>query len=176
VEVRRDGRRFEAEALLDLEADTQTVWQTITDYPALPAFMPDLHRCQVVERQAGADGAEHLVVEQSGVFRFLMFALSIEVLLHIEHHAPRLAQATAARLDLGLIKPSPVQSFVGRYELQPAADVEGRTRTQLHYSASIGLRLPPPPSVGSVVVRHNLAAQLRALAGEVALRQARAGR
>ena len=42
VEVRRSGRRFEAEALLDLAADAQTVWDTITDYGALAQFMPGI--------------------------------------------------------------------------------------------------------------------------------------
>jgi hypothetical protein len=34
----------------------------------------------------------------------------------------------------------------------------------------IGLRLPPPPAVGTLAVRQNLAAQLEALAAEIALR------
>ena len=48
VEVRRDGRRFEAEAVLDLAADTQTVWDTITDYGALSRFMPGFRACRVI--------------------------------------------------------------------------------------------------------------------------------
>ena len=52
VDVRRIGRRFEAEAVLDLAADAQTVWDTITDYGALPQFMPGIRACRVVERQA----------------------------------------------------------------------------------------------------------------------------
>ena len=40
VEVGRSGRRFDAEAVLDLAADPQTVWDTITDYDALASFMP----------------------------------------------------------------------------------------------------------------------------------------
>ena len=47
VEVRRTGKRFEAEAVLDLAADELTVWQTITDYAALPRFMPGIRACRV---------------------------------------------------------------------------------------------------------------------------------
>ena len=42
VEVRRSGRRFEAEAMLELAADAQTVWDTITDYDTLASFMPGM--------------------------------------------------------------------------------------------------------------------------------------
>ena len=57
VEVQRSGRRFEAEAVLDLAADVQTVWDTITDYGALPRFMPGIRACRVVEREALAGTA-----------------------------------------------------------------------------------------------------------------------
>jgi hypothetical protein len=43
-------------------------------------------------------------------------------------------------------------------------------RTQVRYTSQIGLWLPPPPAIGSVAVRQNLAAQLEAVAKEVARR------
>jgi hypothetical protein len=54
VEVRRSGRRFEAEAVLDLAADPQTVWDTITDYDGLPSFMPGIRACRVIEQRRRA--------------------------------------------------------------------------------------------------------------------------
>lgn len=52
VEVRRSGRRLEAQAVLYLPADAHTVWDTITDYDALPQFMPGIRACRVIERRA----------------------------------------------------------------------------------------------------------------------------
>ena len=170
VDVRRDGRRFEAEAVLDLAADAQTVWDTITDYAALPSFMPGIRSCRVLERRALADAAEHLVVEQLGEFRFLLFAQAMTVLLNIEHQPLRLAEAKAVRFDLGLFKRRAIDVFEGRYELTPLKARRGAARTQLRYTALIGLRLPPPPAIGSLAVRQNLAAQLEAVAVEVARR------
>ena len=95
VEVQRSGRRFEAEAVLDLAADVQTVWDTITDYGALPRFMPGIRACRVVEREALAGTGEQLVVEQEGEFRFLLFAQSMTVLLNIEHQPLKMAEAKA---------------------------------------------------------------------------------
>ncbi len=178
VEVRRSGRRFDAEAVLDLGADVQTVWDTITDYAALPSFMPGIRSCRVLEREAAAPGAgvpaaEQLVVEQRGEFRFLLFAQPMTVRLHIEHQPLHMAEAKAVQFDLGIFKRRVIDVFEGRYELLPMA-VRGRApRMQLRYTAVIGLHLPPPPAIGSVAVRQNLAQQLHAVAAEVARRSSR---
>jgi hypothetical protein len=174
VTVRRSGRRFEAQALLELAADAQTVWDTITDYDALPRFMPGIHACRVIERRAPTKEIEHLVVEQNGEFRFLLFSQSMTVRLNVEHQRLRVAQATAVSFDLGLFKRRAIDVFEGRYELTPQGGRRGVPRTQLRYTAVIGLRLPPPPAVGSVALRLNLAAQLEAVAREIALRSGRA--
>lgn len=174
VEVRRNGRTFVAEAVLDLGADVQTIWDTITDYGALPRFMPGIRACQVNERQPRANGDEHLVVEQQGEFRFLMFAQSMKVLLDIVHQPQRMAEAKAVRFDLGSIfTRRAIEVFEGRYELTPLVANATSPRTHLSYTATIGLRLPPPPSIGNVAVRQNLVAQLEAVAREVARRSGR---
>jgi hypothetical protein len=173
VEVRRSGRRFEAEAVLELAADARTVWDTITDYDALPRFMPGIRACRVIGRQPLANGAEHLVVEQHGEFRFLLFSQAMTVMLDIEHQPLRLAQAKATSFDLGLFKRRAIDVFEGRYDLKALAAHGQAARTQLRYTSLIGLRLPPPPAIGSVAVRQNLAAQLEAVAEEIARRSGR---
>jgi hypothetical protein len=175
VQVRREGRRFDAEALLQLAADVQTVWQTITDYAALPRFMPGIRACRVLERQPLPHDGERLRVEQRGEFRFLLFAQSMKVMLDIEHDAMRCAEAKASSFDLGLFKRRAIERFEGRYELKPLASPRGAPRVALRYTAVIGLSLPPPPAVGSVAVRQNLSTQLKAVATEVARRAGRHG-
>lgn len=170
IEVQRSGRRFEAEAVLELGADVQTVWDTITDYGSLSSFMPGIHACRVIERQALPDAAERLVVEQQGEFRFLLFAQAMTVLLHIEHQPLRVAEAKAVRFDLGLFKRRAIDVFEGRYELTPLKGRRDAPRVRLRYTALIGLLLPPPPAIGSMAVRQNLAAQLEAVAAEVGRR------
>jgi hypothetical protein len=170
VDVRRSGRRFDATAVLDLSADAETVWETITDYEALPRFMPGIRACRVIERNAVAKDVEHLVVEQLGEFRFLLFAQPMTVLLNVEHQHLRVAEAKAVRFELGLLKGRAIDVFEGRYELLAASGRRSNARVQLRYTAVIGLRLPPPPSIGSMAVRQNLAAQLEAVAAEVARR------
>lgn len=210
VVVRRSGKRFDAEAVLDLPATAETIWQTITDYPALPRFMPGIRACRVVDRQPTADG-ERLRVEQRGEFRFLLFAQSMNVDLEIDHRPLRSAFARATRFDVGLLKTRALDVFEGRYEIEPmgehlsaqmSAQMSGpmngqggaqtstrrsgttgkprarntapgaAPRTRLRYTATIVLRVPPPPAVGSAAVRQSLAAQLHAVAQEVARRTA----
>lgn len=173
VEVRRQGRGFVAEAMLDLGAEQQLVWDTVTDYGALPRFMPGIRSCRVDRREARADGSEHLVVEQHGEFRFLMFAQSMKVLLDIEHRPLQRAEAKATRFDLGLLSRRAIEVFEGRYDLSPIDNGTGQPRTHLVYTATIGLRLPPPPGIGHVAVKQNLMAQLEAIAMEVARRAGR---
>ena len=111
-------------------------------------------------------------MQQEGEFRFLLFAQSMKVTLHIEHQIRRIAHAKAVSFDLGLFKNAAIEVFEGRYEINPAGTPPRAGRVRLLYSAVIGLRLPPPPAIGSVAVRQNLEAQLRAVAAEIALRQA----
>lgn len=172
VEVKRTGRRFDAAATLELDADERTVWDTITDYGAMPGFMPGIHACRVLERRPSGKHGEKLVVEQEGEFRFLLFSQSMKVMLDIEHEELRVAEAKATRFDLGLLKRRAIDVFEGRYELAPQASRAGRPRVRLLYSAVIGLRLPPPPAIGDRAVRLNLTAQLEAVAAEIARRGA----
>lgn len=175
VDVRRSGRRFDAEAVLDLAAGAQTVWDTITDYAALPRFMPGIRRCRVLERSSPSTDVERLVVEQAGVFRFLLFSQDMTVRLDIVQERLRVAEAKATSFELGLLKRSAIDVFEGRYELRPTK--RGRSpRVELRYTAAIGLRLPPPPGIGAMAVRQNLTAQLEAVAGEIARREQHARR
>ena len=175
VEVRRSGRRFDAEATLELNASARTVWDTITDYDALPAFMPGISACRVIERHALPRQGERLLVEQQGEFRFLLFAQTMKVMLNIEHQALQVAEAKALSSDLGVFKRRAIDVFEGRYDITPLASRRGAPRVRLRYSAVIGLLLPPPPAIGSVAVRQNLTAQLEAVAAEIARRAALAG-
>jgi ribosome-associated toxin RatA of RatAB toxin-antitoxin module len=168
VEVRRRGRRFEAEAMLELAADAQTVWDTITDYHTLASFMPGIHSCRVIERRTPTNGVEHLLVEQHGEFRFMLFTQAMTLRLNIEHRLHRVAEARAVSFDLGLFRGRAIDVFEGRYELMPHRRCGSEPQTQLRYAAVIGLRLPPPPAVGSIAVRQNLVTQLQAIAKEVA--------
>jgi len=173
VDVRRRSRTFEAEAVCQVQAAAATVWEAITDYPALPTFMPGIRACRVVERNPVGRNSERLLVEQEGEFRFMRFAQPLKLQLEIEHEGRRVAFARALSFDLGVLRGRALERFEGRYELQPGP---ARGTVNLHYAALIVSRLPPPPGIGTVAVRRNLEAQLRAVVDECERRAATPGR
>jgi len=169
VDVDRRGRTFEAQAVCEVQATAAVVWQTITDYPSLPEFMPGIRACAVVEREALAREVERLLVEQEGEFRFMLFSQPLKVRLEIEHRESRIAHARALSFDLGLLKGRALEAFEGRYELQPGP---ARGPVALRYTSTMVSRYPPPPGIGSLAVRQNLEAQLRAVVAECERRAA----
>ncbi len=177
LDVKRTGKTFDAQARLDLPADDTTVWNVITAYEALPRFMPGIRSCRITTRQGtDAQGVERLALEQTGEFRLLMLSQSIRVTLAVEQKPMQWAEARAQRfevsaLGLSAVRVRALDAFDGRYELKPHT-VRGKPRLQLHYTARIVLRVPPPPAVGSAAVRQNLLAQLQAIEREVARRTA----
>lgn len=163
VEVKRSGRTYEAEAVCRIQAAPATVWETITDYPNLPRFMPGIRACRILERSGTAGRSERLRVEQEGEFRFLVVTQALKVKLDIEHRGRRIAHARALSFDLGVLKDRALDAFEGRYELEPGA---ARGPVQLRYTSIMVSRYPPPPGIGSMAVRRNLEAQLRAVVQE----------
>ena len=108
VQVHRSGRRFDAEAVLELGADVQTVWDTITDYAELPRFMPGIRQCRVVERRPLARHGEQVVVEQQGKLVALVHFNYEELekqFAHFKDEARQQAEEKAAKLGVKLVFP-----------------------------------------------------------------------
>lgn len=166
VSVRRSGRSFDAAADFDIAANLDLVWKTLTDYPALPRFMPGISACRIVECERLGPARERLLLEQKGEFRFLLFSQKMTVHLEVLHQRHRLAHARALRFDLGLLKGRGLEAFEGCYELQ-----RQRRGVRISYRARIVSRFPPPPGIGTVAVRANVAQQLDALASELERRR-----
>jgi hypothetical protein len=162
VTVRRTGRTFDANATFDSAAGLELTWRTVTDYPALPQFMPGISACKVVQRERLGPGKERLELEQRGEFRFLVFSQKMTVHLEVLHERQRHAAARALRLELGVLKGRGIETFEGSYDLQRRGSA-----VRVVYRARIVSRYPPPPGIGTAAVRSNLAEQLNALAGEI---------
>ncbi|MCA3217974.1 MAG: hypothetical protein ING59_05325 [Burkholderiales bacterium] len=175
LDVRRTGKCFDAQARLDLPAEAPVVWGVITQYETLAHFMPGIRACRVTSQQApGADGIERLTLEQTGEFRLLLLSQTIRVTLDVQQLPMQWAEARAQRFEVSALNVRALDLFEGRYELKPHG-TRGKARVELHYTAKIVLRVPPPPAIGSAAVRQNLLAQLRAIEGEVGRRAAGAG-
>lgn len=160
VETTRQGAAVEVRAYALVQALHATVWDTVTDYDHLAAFVPGMRSSRVVARRDGA-----LIVEQRGETRFLVFAFPVDVTLLATARPPdavdvHLLSGTLKRLD-------------GTYRIEAA----GPGRIALRWT---GLVEPDalPPLLGELVMRETIRDQFSGLVREIERREAvgKAGR
>lgn len=161
-EVTRDASGYRIDASADLDADEAVVWETLTDYPGLPRFVPGIRSVRVIETHEDA-GRQRLLIEQSGELRFLFFSRRVRVLLDVQ-------QQPRSRVDARAL-PRPVSDeadeaqlnqFEGTYTLLP---IPGGVR--LGYRASFTPAFALPPILGPLAVRRTMQAQFEAMLAEI---------
>jgi hypothetical protein len=168
VEVRREAGGFVVRAEVELESDQRTAWLTLTDYERLPQFVPGIRSAKVLARVASG-GAERLLIEQVGEFRFLLFAQPVQVWLDVTHEAPHRVRARSV-LPSGI---SAERSTLREFEATYTLTVVDASRTRLLYEARFEPVRSMLPVLGTVVVRHTVGEQFGAMATEI---ERRAGR
>jgi hypothetical protein len=167
IEVRREAAVFVVRAEAELQADRRTAWFTVTDYEHLPRFVPGIRSTQVLARQADG-GAERLLVEQSGEFRYLWLSRPVQVWLEVTHRAPEQVLARSV-LPAGIDpERSTLRQFEGSY-LLTAIDA---SRTRLVYRARFEPAQAMLPVLGTLAVRYAMGEQFRAMAAEIERRAA----
>ena len=160
VEAQRHGERVLVRANAVLFAPPHIVWQVLTDYERLPAFIPGIARSVVRVR----DG-NRVVLEQAGAARFFIFSFPIEVRLEVQESPPH---AVSSRTLGGNLR-----RMDGRYELAPDA---ARGTVTLRYSGEIEPEFSLPPIIGLAAMRHMAEEQFSALVAEIERRAGRAPR
>lgn len=168
LEVRREAGAFVVHAEVELQADRRTAWLTVTDYEHLPQFVPGLRSAQVLARVASG-GAERLLVEQTGEFRYLWFAQPVKVWLDVTHEPPERVVARSVLPSGVSAASSTLRRFEGSY-LLTSVDA---ARTRLVYDARFEPAQAMLPVLGTMAVRHTISEQFRAMAAEIERRAAR---
>jgi ribosome-associated toxin RatA of RatAB toxin-antitoxin module len=151
VEAERRGEGVEVRARAFIAAPVELVWQVLTDYERLPAFVPGLSRSIVRARQG-----TRLRLEQSGEARFLVFSFPMDVQLEVTESAPHWVVSRAVGGNL--------RRMNGRYDL--AADA-ARGGVLLSYTGLIEPDFDLPPLVGVAALRHMAEEQFRAMVAEI---------
>lgn len=140
----------------------------MTDYEHLPQFVPGLRSVQVLARVASG-GTERLLVEQTGEFRYLWFAQPVQVWLDVTHEAPERVVARSVLPSGVSAERSTLRQFEGSYLLT----VVDTARTRFVYRARFEPAQAMLPLLGTMVVRHTITEQFRAMASEIERRAAR---
>jgi ribosome-associated toxin RatA of RatAB toxin-antitoxin module len=159
VQAHREGERVSVRAHAVLFAPAHLVWQVLTDYERLPAFIPGISKSTVRLR----DG-NRLVVEHSGEARFFIFSFPIDVRLEVLESPPL---AVSSRTLGGNLR-----RMDGRYDLAP--DMR-RGTVLLRYSGEIEPDFALPPLIGLAALRHMAEEQFTAMVAEIERRAAERG-
>jgi ribosome-associated toxin RatA of RatAB toxin-antitoxin module len=132
------------------------VWRVLTDYEALPSFVPNLESCQRV----ACPTQGRVWVRQRGCSQAALWRLEASALLEIEELALPLGRREARfRMVEGDFR-----EFEGRWVVEPDPASPGGLRSLLRYEAAVAPKMSLPATVVGYVVRAGLPANIRAVA------------
>jgi carbon monoxide dehydrogenase subunit G len=154
VEAKRRDDALEVVCRAMLDAPTELVWQTLTDYGRLADFIPGMRRSRVVSQNGPLT-----VVEQLGDARFLFVSVPIEVTIASTEKPPFEIEA---RLLKGNLK-----KLDGAYRIEP----QPGGRVLLTWTGVIEAE-SMPPLIGEMLMRSNIEDQFRGMVREIERRDA----
>jgi hypothetical protein len=79
ISVSADGGNYTVTARFTVPEPPHVVREVLTDYPAIPRFMPDVRTSLVLER-----GDRRARVEQEAVSKYMLFSKTIHLVLDVE--------------------------------------------------------------------------------------------
>lgn len=154
VEARRDGDAIVLSARVPLHASRQQAWEVLTDYERYPAFVPDLKRCRVVERNGAT-----VLLDQEGEAGFVLFHYPIRMRLEV-------TEQPTSRVDARALQGN-FRQMDGTYELLDEGGV-----LVFAYRGRLVPDFVLPPLVGMAAVRNATERQLGGLIAEIHRRAA----
>lgn len=157
IQADRQGGAVVIDARATLSASVALIWETLTDYDGLAAFVPGMRMSRVMERRASS-----VVVKQQGEAGFFFFTHAIDVVVEARELPPR---EVSVRVLSGNLK-----QLDGRYRIEPDAHRSGHV--VLRWSGVIEPESGLPPLIGVPILRANIGAQFRGLIREIERREA----
>lgn len=150
VDVRRieaGGEQvFEVTAGGSVKAAPAAVWKVLTDYEAMPEFVPDLQTNRVMSRNGNL-----AVIEQAGVARFLFLSRKINLVVQA-------AEEPMSSIDISLVA-GDMKVYACRWELTALAD--GGTRVS--YTGRMVPKFYVPGMLGSNIIRRDIERMMKAV-------------
>ena len=137
---------FEVEASGSVKAAPALVWKVLTDYEAMPEFVPDLKKNKVVSRTGN-----RAIIEQAGVARFLFLSRPI-------HLVVQAAEEPQSAIDITLVT-GDMKVYACRWELTALPD--GGTRVT--YSGKMVPKFYVPGMLGSNIIKRDIERMMKAV-------------
>lgn len=151
---KQQAKQVVAETLV--RAPVEQVWRVLTDYEALPSFIPNLERC---ERLANAPPGR-IRLRQLGCSQGALWRLEAEAVLEVEEVAGPLGRREAR---FTMVE-GDFKQLSGRWIVEPDPSSAAGMSSILRYEVSLQPDLPLPNSIVSYVVRAGLPANIKAVA------------
>jgi len=156
IEAQRQGDAVEIKAHAQLAAPAALIWQVLTDYERLPAFIPGIAKSVVRQRDGNV-----VFVDQTGEARFLLFYFPIDVRYEVTERAPQSVESRAVGGNL--------KRMNGRYDLEPGSEP---LTIRLRYHGLIEPDFQLPPFIGVAALRSMAEEQFTAMVAEIERRAA----
>ncbi len=137
---------FEVEASGTVKAAPAAVWKVLTDYEAMPEFVPDLKKNKVMSRTGN-----RVIIEQAGVARFLFLSRPI-------HLVVQAAEEPITAIDITLVT-GDMKIYACRWEMTALPD--GGTRVA--YTGKMVPKFYVPGMLGSNIIRRDIERMMKAV-------------
>jgi ribosome-associated toxin RatA of RatAB toxin-antitoxin module len=142
-------RQRQITAVIQIPQPVEKVWQVLTDYEALPEFIPNLAKSKLLDHPNGG-----IRLEQVGSQSLLNFKFCARVILDLEELFP---QSISFRMIEGDFK-----DFSGSWCLEPCL-VNGKPETRLSYTIKVWPKLIMPVSIIESRLSKDLQTNLQAI-------------
>ncbi|MUG99002.1 cyclase [Scytonema sp. UIC 10036] len=126
-------RQRQITAQLQIPHPVEKVWKVLTDYEALPDFVPNLTKSRLLEHPKGG-----IRLEQVGAQRFLNINFCARVVLDLEEYFPKEINFRMVEGDF--------RDFSGSWQLEPCFRGES-SGTRLCYTVRVWPKLTMPISL-----------------------------
>jgi ribosome-associated toxin RatA of RatAB toxin-antitoxin module len=138
---------FEVTASGTVRASPAAVWKVLTDYEAMPEFVPDLEKTKVISRTGN-----RVILEQSGVARFLFLSRTINLIVHV-------AEGPMSSIEIRLVT-GDMKVYHCRWEMTPIAETGG---TRIGYTGRMVPKFYVPGMLGSNIIRRDIERMMKAV-------------
>ena len=137
---------FEVTASGSVKAAPAAVWKVLTDYEAMPEFVPDLEKTKVLSRTGN-----RVIIEQSGMARFLFFSRTINLVVQA-------AEEPMSSIHISLVN-GDMKVYDCRWTLTALPD--GGTR--IDYSGKLVPKFYVPGVLGSNLIGRDIERMMAAV-------------
>lgn len=138
---------FEVTASGTVRASPAAVWKVLTDYEAMPEFVPDLEKNNVISRSGN-----RVILEQSGVARFLFLSRTIKLIVDV-------AEEPVSSIEIKLVT-GDMKVYHCRWEMTPVPETGG---TRIVYTGKMVPKFYVPGMLGSNIIRRDIERMMQAV-------------